>query len=94
MLASHKSPFVVEVHQIDYVQPKNLKQFVDKYLAVCQITRSVASDAIVEFAQDAEFGFNDALLLFNYAVVVRPLVGEAVVKEVIAKLPSSITSSL
>jgi len=90
MLASHDLPFTVEIHPIDYVEPDKLTSFVAAHLDGYKVTRTVASDVIVEFTEDQSFGFNEALLLFDYAVVVRPLAGEAEVRRAIANLPSNI----
>ncbi|HEV2402725.1 MAG TPA: adenylyltransferase/cytidyltransferase family protein [Candidatus Saccharimonadales bacterium] len=87
MLTSHRLPFVVEVHTIDYIQPENLKQFAARYLNGYHIVRTVASDVIVEFAKDKKFGLNDALLLFHYTVVVRPTVNQRELEAAIAELP-------
>ena len=92
MLKSRELPFPVEIYPIDYVEPEKLRQFVAEHLNGYQVTRTVASDVVVEFAEDQQFGFNDALLMFNYAIVVRPLVGETEVKAAIAKLPSEVAS--
>lgn len=83
-------PFEVEVHPIDYVTPETLTAFVDKYLSDYKVTRTIASDVMVEFAKDEEFNFNDALLLFHYAIVVRPLVGKEAVEKAIAQLPPKV----
>jgi cytidyltransferase-like protein len=87
MLASKELPFGVEIHPIDYVQPDRLTEFVSKYLDGYHVTRTVASDVIVEFAADATFNFNEALQLFHYAVVVRPLADQGVLEKAIATLP-------
>ena len=94
MLRSKELPFVVEIFPIDYVQPDNLKQFVAEHLAGYHVIRTVASDVIVEFAEDKDYGFNDALLLFHYAVVVRPLVGKKELEQAIEKLPERVRQKL
>jgi cytidyltransferase-like protein len=89
-LASKKLPFTVDICPIEYVQPDKLRAFVNTHLSNDRVIRTVGSDVIVEFAKDAQFNFNDALLLFHYAVVVRPLVGEKEVQQAIAALPPDI----
>ena len=90
MLATRNLPFTVEIQPIDYVRPDTLKKFAATHLNGFRITRTVASDVIVEFAEDQAFGLDKALLLFNYAVVVRPLVGKEEVDQAVASLPPHI----
>ncbi|HEX6258261.1 MAG TPA: adenylyltransferase/cytidyltransferase family protein [Candidatus Saccharimonadales bacterium] len=94
MLASKILPFEVEIYPIDYVQPEKLKDFTAQHLSGYRVMRTIASDVIVEFAKDTDFNFNNALLLFHYAVVVRPLVGEVEMARAIAALPQDIRSKL
>jgi len=90
MLAHKALPFKVEIRPIDYVQPDKLQKFVAEYLGGYHVVRTVASDVIVEFAKDAQFGFNDALSLFHYVVVVRPLVGQKELEKAVAALPPDV----
>lgn len=89
-LSEAELPYEVQVLPIDYVTPETLIAFVNEHLAGYRVIRTVASDKIVEFANDSDFGFNKALLLFHYAVVVRPLVSESEVTESIKRLPPDI----
>lgn len=84
-------PFMVEVHPIDYVTPNALKQFTDKYLSDYRVTRTIASDVMVEFADDNEFNFKETLLLYHYAIVVRPLADKQSVDRAIARLPADVS---
>jgi cytidyltransferase-like protein len=91
-LQGHNLPFAVEVHPIDYVTPTALKRFTRKYLASYRVIRTIASDVMVEFAEDNEFNFKEALLLYHYAIVVRPLVDKHAVERAIAHLPINIAN--
>ncbi len=60
------------------------------YLQGYHVVRTVASDVIVEFALDEQYGFKEALLLYHYVIIVRPLVGRKELEDAIARLPKEI----
>jgi cytidyltransferase-like protein len=51
-LTSKPFPFEIEVRTIDYIEPEKLRDFVEEYLNDYEVSRTVASDSIREFAQD------------------------------------------
>lgn len=90
MLASRQLPFKVEIQPIGYIEPEKIKQFVAKHLAGYEVTRTLASDSILEFIEDKRFSFGETLLMFKYAILIRALVSQERVEQAIASLPPQV----
>lgn len=87
MIGQKQPPFEVEIRSIDYVQPAAIAEFINSHIEGYDVVRTVGSDSVVEFIKDKTFGFLSALKLLNYAVVVRPLVGQDELNQALMTLP-------